>query len=68
MNKNAKKENNFDIYIFKKTESFGQNISREEFIRNSIVNILYYINVYNKSYTGDIVDLKIYDINYYFNK
>ena len=57
------------IFIFfKKTENFGQNISREEFIRNPIVNILYYINVYNKSYTGDIVDLKIYDVNYYISK
>ena len=68
INKNVKKGNNFDIYIFKKTESFAQNISSEEFIRNSIVNILFHINVYNKSYTSNIDDLKIYDINYYFNK
>ena len=64
MTKKLEKLKNNVIYIFKEAESCEENISNENIFRNAIDIILSLINSYDSRYIENILDMKIYEVNF----
>jgi len=64
MTKKLEKLKNNVIYIFKEAESCEENISNENIFRNAIDIIFSLINSYDNIYIENILDMKIYEVNF----